>query len=75
MKPWITYTLIRLGIFAGVFALLYGVFGVHWAIAAVIAAVLGLSVSYLFFRKQRDAALVSLAAKPRSAVSDEEAEG
>ncbi len=74
MKPWITYTLIRVGIFAAVFALLYGLLGVHWLIAAAIAAVLGLSISYLFFRRQRDAAVASLAAKPSSAQSDEDAE-
>lgn len=75
MKPWITYTLIRIGIFAAVFALLYGVLNVHWAISAAVAAVLGLSISYLFFRGQRDAAVASLAAKPKSAQSDEDAEG
>ena len=75
MKPWVVYTLIRVGIFAAVFALLYGVLNVHWAIAAGVAAVLGLAVSYLFFKRQRDAALASLATKPRSAESDEAAEG
>jgi uncharacterized membrane protein YdjX (TVP38/TMEM64 family) len=75
VKPWITYTLIRLGIFALVFALLYGVFAITPWLSALIAAVLGLTVSYLFFRRQRDAALTSLAAKPTSAQSDEDAEG
>jgi hypothetical protein len=75
VKPWITYTLIRLGIFALVFALLYGVFAITPWLAALIAAVLGLSISYLFFRGQRDAAIASLAAKPTSAQSDEDAEG
>lgn len=75
MKPWITYTLIRVGIFAAVFALLYGVFSVNWVISAVIAALLGLTISYLFFRNQRDAAIASLAAKPKVAQSDEDAEG
>jgi uncharacterized membrane protein YdjX (TVP38/TMEM64 family) len=74
VKPWITYTLIRLGIFALVFALLYGVFAITPWLSALIAAVLGLTVSYLFFRRQRDAALTSLAAKPTSAQSDEDAE-
>jgi predicted PurR-regulated permease PerM len=75
VKPWITYTLIRVGTFAAAFALLYGVFSITPWLSALIAAVLGLSISYLFFRRQRDAALASLAAKPTSAVSDEEAEG
>ena len=75
MKPWITYTLIRVAIFAAVFALLYGLLSVTPWLAALIAAVVGLSVSYLFFRRQRDAAVASLGAKPSSALSDEEAEG
>jgi len=74
VKPWITYTLIRVGIFAAVFALLYGVFAITPWLSALIAAVVGLSVSYLFFRRQRDAAIASLAAKPKSAQSDEDAE-
>jgi hypothetical protein len=75
VKPWITYTLIRVGIFAAVFALLYGVLNVHWVISAVVAALLGLAISYLFFRRHRDAAIASLAAKPKVAQSDEDAEG
>ncbi len=74
MKPWITYTLIRVAIFAAVFALLYGVFSITPWLSALVAAVLGLTISYLFFRRQRDAAVASLAAKPKSAQSDEDAE-
>jgi len=74
VKPWVVYTLIRIGIFAATFALLYGLLSVHWAIAAAVAAIIGFSVSYLFFRGQRDAAVTSLAAKPKSAQSDEDAE-
>ena len=74
MKPWVVYTLIRIGIFAATFALLYGVFSITPWLSALVAAVLGLTISYLFFRRQRDAAITSLAAKPKSAQSDEDAE-
>ena len=48
---------------------------VHRAIAAAaVAAIIGFSVSCLFFRPQRDAAVTSHAAKPKSAQSDEDAE-
>lgn len=71
MKPWITYSLIRVGIFAAVFALLYGLAGIEPWIAAIIAAAIGLCVSYIFFRPQRDEAVRSLA---KAKQSDEAAE-
>lgn len=54
MKPWVLYSAIRVGIFAASFALLYWALGVTWWLAAVLAAVIGLCVAYLFFRPQRD---------------------
>ena len=74
MKPWVVYSLLRVGIFAASFALLYGVFQIAPWLSALIAAALGLTISYIFFRPQRDAALTSLAAKPKTAQSDEDAE-
>ena len=77
MKPWILYSLIRVGIFAGCFALLYGVFRIEPWLAALIAAAIGLCVSYIFFRPQRDEAVHALAKKPTAtqlAASDEAAE-
>ncbi len=75
MKPWIIYTLFRVGIFAAVFAVLYGLLSFEPWLAAVIAAVIGVATSYLFFRRQRDAAVASLGRTPAVAKSDEEAEG
>jgi uncharacterized membrane protein YdjX (TVP38/TMEM64 family) len=74
VKPWIVYTLIRVGIFAASFALLYGVFAIEPWLAAVIAAVIGLTISYIFFRPQRDAAVQAFVTKSPAAKSDEEAE-
>ena len=73
MKPWILYTLIRVGIFAACFALLYGVARIEPWLAALIAAAIGLCVSYIFFRPQRDEAVRSLASRP-AATTDEAAE-
>jgi hypothetical protein len=72
MKPWVLYSAIRVGIFAASFALLYGLLGVVWWLAAVLAALIGLCVAYIFFRPQRDEAVKALRAKP--ATSDEDAE-
>ena len=74
MKPWVLYTLIRVGIFAAVFALLFGLAGLEWWIAALIAAAIGLCVSYLFFRPQRDELVRAIGAKPTRVTSDESAE-
>ena len=74
MKPWVVYTLIRIGIFTAVFALLYGLVGLEWWIAAAVAAAIGLCVSYLFFRPQRDAIVRSMGARPAPRLSDESAE-
>lgn len=72
MKPWVLYTAIRVGIFAASFALLYGLLGLAWWLAAVLAALIGLCVAYIFFRPQRDEAVNALRARPASA--DETAE-
>lgn len=74
MKPWIIYSLIRLGLFAGVFALLYGVLSFEPWLAAIIAAVIGVAASYLFFRRQRDAAVAGLAQRRSTPSADEDAE-
>lgn len=74
MKPWVLYTLIRVGIFAGVFAVLFGVAGLEGWIAAIVAAIIGICVSYLFFRPQRDAAVGSLGTRSAHTETDESAE-
>jgi uncharacterized membrane protein YqgA involved in biofilm formation len=53
MRPWIKYSLIRLGIFVVVLAILL-VLQVNPFLATVIAAVAGFVISYVFFRKIRD---------------------
>ena len=60
MKPWVAYSLVRIGVFAVAFAGLY-LAGVPWWLAAIIAAVVGLCVAYIFFGRLRDAVAVDLA--------------
>lgn len=60
MKPWLAYSLIRVGVFAVALAVLMLV-GVEWWLAAVIAAVIGLCVAYIFFGKLRDAMALEIA--------------
>jgi membrane protein implicated in regulation of membrane protease activity len=76
MRPWIAYTLVRLGLFAVFFALLY-LLGVPWWLSAVLAAALGFLVAYIFFRGLRTRVAAELAqarAAGTKPASDEDAE-
>ncbi len=70
MKPWVKYTLVRVGIFAIALVVL-ALLGVQLWIAAVIAAVIGLCVAYIFFGKLRNAMALEIvnrrAAPPKDA--------
>ena len=65
MPPLVKYSLIRLGLFAGVLVILMLV-GVPGWLAAIAAALVALSVAYIFFRKQRDDAIAAVVKKPGS---------
>ncbi|MBC7723790.1 MAG: DUF4229 domain-containing protein [Burkholderiaceae bacterium] len=78
MKPsrqWVLYTVLRFGVFAVVLAGLLAL-QVNPFLAAVIAAAIGLCVTYIFFRPQRDAVVSSFAdfrtSEHRDADSDAE---
>jgi hypothetical protein len=72
MPTWLLYTLIRVGIFGGVFALLF-LLGVDWLLAAIAAALIGFCVSYIFFRPLRTRVATDLAATRTSTrVPDDE---
>ena len=80
MPPLVKYSLIRIGLFAGVLVILMLV-GVPGWLAAIAAALVALSVAYIFFRQQRDEAIAVLSKKPDAsavaaggAASDEQAE-
>lgn len=62
MSPWIQYTLLRLGIFGAGLGLLLAI-GLDWWWAAIIASVIAMTVSYIFFSSLRDAVALDLAAR------------
>lgn len=76
-RQWISYSLLRLGIFAAVLIVLLVLQIEPW-IAATIAAVVGLCIAYIFFRPQREAVARSFwefrTSEQRDADSDAENE-
>ena len=78
MRPWIAYTLVRVGLFALFFAVLFAL-GLEWWLAAIVAAALGFCVAYIFFRRLRERVAIDLAAaranadrRPDETVEDED---
>jgi len=66
VKPWLLYSIIRVGLFVGVFvALMLTAYNsliaanipgwIAGSIVTFLAAILSLSISYIFFRPARDA--------------------
>ncbi len=52
-RTWVLYSVIRVGVFFAVFALLM-VYDISWWLSAILAAIISLCVSYLFLRKPRE---------------------
>lgn len=63
------YSLVRVGIFAIVLAVLLLV-GIEWWLAAIIAAVVGLCVAYIFFGKLRDAVALDIVNRRATVTKD-----
>lgn len=72
MPAWIPYTLLRLALFGGTFALLWFL-GVDYLWAAIAAAVVGLTVSYIFFPTLRNRVSTELAASRERHIAADEA--
>lgn len=72
MKPWVAYSLLRVGLFAAVFAVLM-LLGIEWWLSAIIAAVIGLCVSYIFFGRLRDRVTRDIAARRAAPAPDPDA--
>jgi uncharacterized membrane protein len=53
MTPWIRYSIIRIGLFGAIFAILMAL-NIEWWISALLATVLAFTISYIFFARQRD---------------------
>lgn len=73
VKPWVLYSLVRVGIFAIALAVLL-VVGVDWWLAAILAAVIGLCIAYIFFGKLRDAVALDFANRRGRASTDSDAQ-
>lgn len=61
VKPWVQYSLIRLGVFAIAFTVLMITGQIVFWLAAIIAAIISWCVAYVFFGKLRDAVALDLA--------------
>jgi hypothetical protein len=71
VKPWLQYALIRVGVFAVVFAVLYWLRPDLWWVWAIVAAVISVCVGYIFFgdlrrRMAEDVAARRAAPEPSS---------
>lgn len=76
MRAVLLFTALRVLVFAVPFGILYAL-GLEWWLAALIAAVVGFCVSYIFLRPLRDRVATQLAAARTAApkpTADEEAE-
>jgi hypothetical protein len=65
VKAWLLYTVVRLAIFAAVLAILM-LIGWQWYIATIVAALVGLLVSYIALPKLRYQVATSLATRRRT---------
>ena len=72
VSPWIKYSVIRLVLFAGVLAALLLLTNFPVWLSAVVAAIVGFCISYIFFRPQRDEVAASIAS--RRAAGDKNAD-
>lgn len=63
MKPWLQYALIRVGIFAIVFAVLYLLRPDLWWVWAIGAALISLCIGYIFFGALRGRIAADIAAR------------
>jgi hypothetical protein len=84
VNPWIRYSLVRLGLFAAAFTVLSLVLPAPLAavevtgfavvvVAAAVAAVIALTVSYIFFGQLRHAVAMDLAERRGQAAHDPDA--
>ncbi|MGV3733630.1 MAG: DUF4229 domain-containing protein [Microcella sp.] len=72
MSPWIQYTLLRLGLFAASLGVLLAL-QLDWWWAAIVASIIAMTVSYIFFGKLRDAVALDLAARREKPAVDPDA--
>lgn len=62
MRAWVIYSVVRVGLFAGLFLLLW-LLGIEWWLAAISAAVIALCISYIFLGRLRARVAGEIAAR------------
>jgi len=72
VSPWILYSLVRLGLFAATFAILL-VLEFDWWWAAILASIIALAISYIFFAPLRNAVAADLHARRTQPAGDPDA--
>ncbi|OIH93148.1 MULTISPECIES: DUF4229 domain-containing protein [unclassified Curtobacterium] len=70
MKAWLLYTLARLGIFAAALVLLLALTPMPWYWATIVAALVGLLVSYIALARLRTQVATSLANRRTAPAAD-----
>ncbi|WIE63962.1 DUF4229 domain-containing protein [Curtobacterium sp. MCLR17_036] len=70
MKAWLLYTLARLGIFAAALVLLLVLTPMKWYWATIVAALVGLLVSYIALARLRTQVATSLANRRTAPAAD-----
>jgi phosphate/sulfate permease len=84
VNPWIRYSLVRVGIFLAAFAVLFVLLPAPLAtvqvtglavvvISAVVAAIISLAISYIFFARLREAVALDLAERRSRPAADPDA--
>jgi hypothetical protein len=73
VSPWVQYSLIRIGVFAAVLTVLL-LLRLEWWLAAIVAAVIGLCVSFIFFGDLRTRVATDLAARRGRTPADADAD-
>lgn len=67
MRPWLLYSLLRIGLFAVTLLLMWWLLGPSWDawwwLAAIFAALISLCISYIFFNGLRSKVVADLAAR------------
>jgi hypothetical protein len=69
VKPWLAYSLVRVGVFAVAFALLM-LATVPWWLSALLAATIGLCVGYIVFGGLRDRVALDIAERRSRPLGD-----
>jgi D-alanyl-lipoteichoic acid acyltransferase DltB (MBOAT superfamily) len=69
LRPWIVYSALRIVVFGIALAILL-LLHVNWIVAAVVATVVGVCISYIFFRGLRNDVALDIVARRSLKIKD-----